>query len=126
MKKKISADRVAERFKGIHTVLLNKYYIDEFYSKTFIALTLGVSKLSRWFDNNIIDGIVNGVSRLTVKIANAEGKFDNVVIDGMVNGVADISIAVGGRLRRLQTGRVQNYMLWVVLILLIIFYIKVF
>ncbi len=126
MKEKISADRMIERFKGIHTVLSNKYYIDEFYGKTFIALTLGLSKLARWFDTYIIDGIVNGVARLTVLLSRAGGKFDNVVIDGMVNGVANSSLAVGGRLRRFQTGRVQNYVLWVILVLLIIFYIRVF
>jgi NADH-quinone oxidoreductase subunit L len=126
MKGTISADRVAQRFEGIYTVLSNKYYIDEFYGKTFIALTFLASRLSRWFDNTIIDGIVNGASRLTVRLANAEGRFDNVVIDGMVNGVADISLGVGGRLRRIQTGSVQNYVLWVVLILIVIFYIRVF
>jgi NADH-quinone oxidoreductase subunit L len=126
MKEKISAAHMAERFSGIYKVLSNKYYIDEFYGKTFIALTLGTSRVCRWFDNNIIDGIVNGVSRLTVKLANAEGKFDNIVIDGMVNSVADFSLNVGNRLRRLQTGRVQNYVLWVVIALLIVFYVKVF
>jgi NADH-quinone oxidoreductase subunit L len=126
MKEKISADRIAERFKGIHTVLSNKYYIDEFYGKTFIALTLGVSRVCRWIDTYIIDGIVNGVARLTVLTSDIHGKFDNIVIDGMVNTVADFSIAAGGKLRKLQTGRVQNYILWVVLILLVIFYIRVF
>ncbi|MFQ6103339.1 MAG: NADH-quinone oxidoreductase subunit L [Candidatus Glassbacteria bacterium] len=126
IKEKISADRVAERFKGIYTLLTNKYYIDEFYGNTFIALTLVASKVSRWFDNKIIDGIVNGVSHLTVKLSSAEGRFDNIVIDGMVNGVANTSIAIGGRLRRLQTGRVQNYVLWVIIILLVIFYVRVF
>lgn len=126
MKGKISADRVAERFKGIYTVLSHKYYIDEFYGRTFIAVTLLASRLSRWFDNTIIDGIVNGASRLTVRLSSAEGRFDNAVVDGMVNGVANVSLAMGGRLRRIQTGSVQNYVLWVVVILIVIFYIRVF
>jgi NADH-quinone oxidoreductase subunit L len=126
MKGRISAEKIVERFKGIHTVLSHKYYIDEFYGKTFIGMTLLAARISRWFDNTIIDGIVNGAARLTVKVANAEGRFDNVVVDGAVNGVASISLGVGGRLRRIQTGSVQNYVLWVVLILVVIFYIRVF
>jgi len=126
IKEKISADRIMKRFSGIHTVLSNKYYIDEFYSKTFIAFTLALSRACRWVDTYIIDGLVNGVSRLTVLLSNIGGSFDNIVVDGMVNTVAEFSLAVGGKLRRLQTGGVQNYILWVVIALLVMFYIKVF
>jgi len=126
MKGKISADRMMKKYKGIHTVLTNKYYIDEFYGKTFIAFTLALARVSRWIDTYIIDGLVNGISRLTVLSSDIAGSFDNIVVDGMVNTVADFSIAVGGKLRRLQTGRVQNYILWVVIALLVIFYFKVF
>jgi NADH-quinone oxidoreductase subunit L len=37
--------------------------------------------------------------------------FDQYVVDGLVNGVADSLQAFYGLLRRAQTGRVQNYAL---------------
>lgn len=38
--------------------------------------------------------------------------FDNRVVDGIVNGVAAATGGISGRLRRLQTGYVRSYGLW--------------
>jgi NADH-quinone oxidoreductase subunit L len=35
--------------------------------------------------------------------------FDQGVVDGIVNGVSSMSLFIGGRLRRLQSGVVVNY-----------------
>ena len=58
--------RVAERFAGLHRVLLNKYYVDEIYdardrrSRSRIAVRAGLWKA---VDVRVIDGAVNGVRR---------------------------------------------------------------
>ncbi len=125
MRKTISAEAMAERFSRLYRTLYNKYYIDEFYQGTFIWATLMLSKLSRLFDNYIIDGIVNGVSRWTTRISFAEGRFDNSVVDGAVNGVADSFIFSGSRLRKIQTGRIQNYLVGLLVGILVIFLFRV-
>ena len=52
-------------FKPIHTLLFNKYYIDELYSKTIIQPVLKASdKIILAFDTYIIEGIVNGLPNL--------------------------------------------------------------
>jgi NADH-quinone oxidoreductase subunit L len=44
-----------------------------------------------------------------VVVSKALWWFDVKVIDGVVNGSGWLAQRVGGILRRLQTGRVQNY-----------------
>lgn len=125
MRKTISAEAMAKRFDRLYRTLYNKYYIDEFYQGTFIWATLMISKLSGLFDNYVIDGIVNGVSRWTTRISFAEGRFDNSVVDGAVNGVADGFIFSGSRLRKIQTGRIQNYLVGLLVGILVIFLFRI-
>ena len=124
-RKSISAEAMAGRFSGIYRVLSNKYFVDEFYQSTFIGTTLLISRIAGWFDLYIIDGIVNGVSRMTTRFSSAEGRFDLKVVDGVVNGVANSFISSGSNLRRIQTGRIQNYLVGLLVGVLIIFLIRV-
>ncbi|MDI6803650.1 MAG: NADH-quinone oxidoreductase subunit L [Bacteroidota bacterium] len=64
--KKINADAIAKRFSGVHKFLLNKWYFDELYGFVFVAGTHAVTRIMRWFDNNIIDGLVNNIGSWTV------------------------------------------------------------
>ncbi len=121
--KKLDPDKLAEKINPLYKLSLNKWYFDEIYDATFVALTLGISKLFAWFDNYIIDGIVNGSAALTKQVSNFSGKFDNIVVDGVVNGAAYLSGIVGLMFRRLQTGKVQTYIVLVVFSLVIILFI---
>lgn len=109
--KKFSADAWAARFKPVHNFLWNKWYFDELYAATAVAGTLAFSRISAWFDANIIDGLVNGAAKLTVLGSRLSGWNDLRIIDGAVNGVARIIGWFGGTLREVQTGRVQTYIL---------------
>ncbi|ESS11073.1 MAG: NADH dehydrogenase subunit L [uncultured archaeon A07HR60] len=42
-------------------------------------------------------------------LASSADRFDQGLIDGVVNGVSSVSLASGERIRRLQTGLVSNY-----------------
>ncbi|MEK7818869.1 MAG: NADH-quinone oxidoreductase subunit L [Bacteroidota bacterium] len=121
--KKISADNIAAKVPSVYLFLKNKWYFDEFYDKTIIALTIGISKFFNWFDAKIVDGIVNGVASTTKHTAFGSGRFDNVVVDGFVNGVAYVSGLIGLVLRKIQTGKVQTYIIYVVFGVVILFFI---
>jgi NADH-quinone oxidoreductase subunit L len=104
-----------ERLGVIWTLLRNKYYIDEIYRATIIRATIGLADVLFRFDQGIIDTIVNLVGKLTERWSYVSGLFDTYVIDGIVNGVGRVTSAVGEELRYIQTGRVQNYMVIVVI-----------
>jgi NADH-quinone oxidoreductase subunit L len=120
---KISADKIAEKLRPLYLLSLNKWYFDELYDATFIAGTIGLSKLLAWFDLFFIDGIVNGSASLTKGISKFSGKFDNVVVDGLVNFMAYFSGFIGLIFRRFQTGKVQTYIVLVVFSLVILLFL---
>jgi NADH:ubiquinone oxidoreductase subunit 5 (subunit L)/multisubunit Na+/H+ antiporter MnhA subunit len=84
--KKINADAVASApvLKYLYTFFLNKWFFDEFYQMTFVKGTDLVADAYRWFDNVIIDGVVNGVAKWTVGITHGvkhtweEGKAGSI------------------------------------------------
>ena len=123
--KKFSAEAVAARFRPIYTLFWNKYYFDELYDGVIVALTVAGSKVLGLFDLRFIDGIVNGVGiAVQAGCARVAGWFDNTFVDGLVNLVARVTWSVGGRVRRVQTGMIQNYLLAVlggVVLLILIF-----
>ena len=120
---KISADKLAERFKPLYNLSYNKWYFDEFYNGVLVAGTLALSRGLAWFDAKIIDGIVNGTAAVTKNVSKFSGKFDNVVVDGVVNFTAYFSGFIGLILRRFQTGKVQTYIIFVVFSLIILLFL---
>jgi NADH-quinone oxidoreductase subunit L len=80
--------RIAERVPWAYKASLNKVYLDDVYAVVPVGATLGFADWLWQF-------------------------FDAKVIDGAVNGVAWLWGWVGDRLRPIQTGRVQNYAMYV-------------
>jgi NADH-quinone oxidoreductase subunit L len=76
-----------ERTTGVYQVLWNKYWVDEVYDALILQPYV---RLSSFFWQVIDSGI----------------------IDGTVNGVGAVLATSGGALRRLQTGNVQSYALF--------------
>jgi NADH-quinone oxidoreductase subunit L len=72
-----------DRLGSIKTLLFNNYYQDEYQVWLAEGLTMNVSR--------------------------AADKFDQGIIDGVVNGVSSVSLFSGNRIRRVQTGVVSNY-----------------
>jgi NADH-quinone oxidoreductase subunit L len=81
-----------------------------------------ISKSLAWFDNYIIDGLVNLSSWLTRGFSHLTGLFDNYFIDGAVNLVANFTGYCGSKLRKIQTGHIQTYIVFVLLGILLLFY----
>jgi len=89
-------DRVralAARVPFLYRASLNKWWFDELYDLLFIRIGGRVAASMWWFDRAIVDGTVNGIGALT----------------------AD----AGRGLRRVQTGRVQNYALGIAIGLIV-------
>jgi NADH-quinone oxidoreductase subunit L len=120
---RISADKLAERFKPLYKLSYNKWYFDEFYDGVLVAGTLALSRGLAWFDAKVIDGIVNGTAAITKGLSKFSGSFDNVVVDGAVNFTAYFSGFIGLILRRFQTGKVQTYIIFVVFSLIILLFL---
>jgi NADH-quinone oxidoreductase subunit L len=68
-----------------------------------------------WFDdlNHLLFIVIGG------RVAGAMWWFDRVVVDGTVNGLGRATVDAGRGLRRVQTGRVQNYALGIAIGLIV-------
>jgi NADH-quinone oxidoreductase subunit L len=109
--------------RPVHLFLLNKWYFDEAYDLVVIRPTLALTRLLRWFDNAIVDGAVNGAGWVTRGFSVISGKVDTIVVDGAVNMTAYLSGILGLVLRKFQTGKVQTYIMFVVLSVVILYFI---
>ena len=88
------AASLARRFSGLYTFLDKGWYFDALYGATFVRAARFLGRLIREFDRRILGGFVGGVG----------------------SGVS----GTGELLRRLQTGGVQNYALFILLSALVI------
>jgi len=121
---KVNTAALQKRFHGIYTVLQGMYFFDELYHATIYPFTLWVAKVCAAFDRVVVDGIVDGTGHLTRMVSWVSGMIDKHIVDGAVNGVAIVLQGAGEGFRRIQTGRVQTYLVYVsasVLILVLVY-----
>ena len=72
-----------------------------------------VARAAAWIDGHVVDAIVDGAGAIGRGAAWVTGAIDDHLVDGAVNAVADMLLGSGRALRRLQTGRINNYVLGV-------------
>ena len=91
--------------------LENKYYLDHLYTDIIAGGTKGViARATNWFNSNVLDGIINTVGTGSVKTGQGLYKYvDQGIVDNVVTGSGTASSGAGGILRRMQTGKVQQY-----------------
>jgi NADH-quinone oxidoreductase subunit L len=98
------------RLGRAYTLVSNKYYLDDIYWKGVVRpIRDDASGGVYWWDQKILDGVVNGTAALTRSAANAVRWFDTRVVDGAVNAAANVAGFTGGILRYIQSGNVQRY-----------------
>ncbi len=122
--KKIDPAIFQKKLHGAYTVLQGQYFFDEFYAATVYRATLWWAQVCAAFDRIIVDGIVNGSGHLTRLVSSVSGSIDKYVVDGAVNGVASVMHGFGEGFRRIQTGRIQTYLVYVsasVLVLILVY-----
>jgi NADH-quinone oxidoreductase subunit L len=111
----LDPEEALQQARGLHTFLSHKWYFDELYSAALVRPSLVVSHAFKWFDLNVIDGIIHFLARLTVRVSKWDGLFDNKVVDGAVNLVGNVTFRVGSSLRKVQTGALRRYVLFLAL-----------
>jgi NADH-quinone oxidoreductase subunit L len=78
---------LARSMRGLYTMLINKYWVDEIYDLVFVQTGINLAK-----------ALANGVDKLII---------DNILVDGTAKAVAQ----VGRLFSKLQSGYMTNYAL---------------
>jgi NADH-quinone oxidoreductase subunit L len=94
-----------------HTFLVEKYYFDHLYTGVIAGAVKGpIARAADWVNQNVIDGVVNGVGKAGVVTGRfVYDRIDQGVVDNIVNGSGVAADSSGQGLRQIQTGRVQQY-----------------
>ena len=105
------AQRDHFRVPALYPLLENKYYLDDLYMNGIVNPLKGpLARAVNWTNTYVIDGIVNATGGLAVLLSRfVYGGIDQRGIDGIVHGIGAITDASGTAVRRLQSGRVQQY-----------------
>ena len=75
-----------------------------------------------WIDLNILDSIVHFSARVTKAVAIFwERLADQIIVDGSVNLIARWIYQTGVSLRRIQTGGLRQYVLFIVIAAIAVF-----
>jgi NADH-quinone oxidoreductase subunit L len=82
---------LAQSLRGLYTLVLHKYFVDELYNAVIVAPLL-------WISTNVLWTVI-----------------DKGAIDGTVNGVARGLRESGSEVREIQSGNARSYASWVVL-----------
>ena len=113
MKIKTLPQKLSQKCALIYKTLVNLYWIDEIYEAVFINPLIRLNNFlygevdNKWIDKKMVDGV--GV--LTARAAHNQGHFDNVVIDRTVDGSGELIFSGGLKLVRLQSGKLQQYLM---------------
>jgi NADH-quinone oxidoreductase subunit L len=104
--------------------LKNKYYFDELYQAVFIKPAVWISEVfvSQWMDKGFIDGILHVFGPATGGLGSfIRDKFDLPVVNQFIgDGSANATYWLGKNLRPIQTGRIQQYLILSLILIVVI------
>ena len=128
LKKIIPAETLAKKMGFLYDWSLNKFYFDENYHRFLYQPFLNLSNKVAWIDWELYDRyFINGFGLVTEWFSRVTGKFDYDGIDqGLVDGIGRMAGATGHSLRKIQTGRLQNYLLFVVAGVIVMIIVQAF
>ena len=106
----VPAQEFTDKHKELYELVRDKYRVDELYEATIINPLLNLNEGTCRFDNEVVDGAVNGAAWVGRTIAKGTGLVDNEVVDAAVNGAAVATQMVSRKVRRAQTGNIKEYL----------------
>jgi NADH-quinone oxidoreductase subunit L len=114
-------DPLAKLLPGpIYSALKNKYWFDELYDWAFVRPTFWLARAVSRFDRSFIDTLLHLIGYLSLNIGIAvKNYFDVPVVNRTLSdGSGEVVKGFGQQVRILQTGRVQQYLLMTMAVIL--------
>jgi NADH-quinone oxidoreductase subunit L len=112
---------VKAQFGGLYNFLWHKWWFDELYDAIFVRPAHFLAAVAAWFDKNVLDRIIDGSARLVMLISRYDDWFDRLFVDGLVNATARLTYSTGLSLRTIQTGRLRQYVMFIVIGTVVLF-----
>ncbi|HEV3004674.1 MAG TPA: proton-conducting transporter membrane subunit, partial [Pirellulales bacterium] len=111
----LNPNDVRQQFAAVYRFLLNKWYFDELYDALFVRPAHRVAKFISGIDRNLIDGLIDRLARWTRGLSDIDDLIDRYLVDGAVNLTAGWIYSLGRSLRAVQTGKLRQYVMLIVI-----------
>jgi NADH-quinone oxidoreductase subunit L len=112
----LNPEDVRRQFAPVYSFLVNKWWFDELYQWFFIRPTHVLSGWISGLDRNWIDWIINNIAAGVRGFACFWEKLaDRTIVDGIANTLAAWTYAIGLSARQVQTGRLRQYVMFIVI-----------
>jgi NADH:ubiquinone oxidoreductase subunit 5 (subunit L)/multisubunit Na+/H+ antiporter MnhA subunit len=112
----LNPEDVRRQFAPVYSLLWNKWWFDELYNWMWVKPTFVISRFISGIDKNWIDVFIDSLARFVAWFARAwEFIGDQVAVDGFVNLFAAWTYNLAVTLRQVQTGRIRQYVMFIVL-----------
>jgi NADH:ubiquinone oxidoreductase subunit 5 (subunit L)/multisubunit Na+/H+ antiporter MnhA subunit len=112
----LNPDDVRRQFAPVYSLLVNKWWFDELYDALFVQPTMVVSRLISALDKRWIDGFLDGLAHTCIWFSKAwDLVADRTLVDGLVNLLAGWTYSLGISLHAIQTGRIRQYVMFIVI-----------
>ena len=121
VQKAINPADIRNQFSWVYEFLLDKWRFDALYDVMFVAPVHVISAWCSAFDRVVLDPILHTAASLTVYVSKWDRRFDETMVDGLVNLVGSVTYAVGASLTVVQTGRLRQYVMWIVVGVVVLF-----
>lgn len=127
-KRIISAEKIANGIAPLYRLSFNKFYFDKLYAVILYRPFIKFADRVAFIDWDLYDKyFINGFGVVTRFIARLTGEADYKGIDQtLVDGLGRVISWKGKLLRKVQTGRVQNYLLFALIGIIILLLVQVF
>ena len=94
---------------GVNLLLRNLWFVDRIWTWIALHFVHVFQVAAGAFDKHVVDGAVNLWGTLCRYALSVTGTVDYWGVDGSVRGIGEASLRAGARLKRLQTGFLQEY-----------------
>ena len=92
--------------------LIKGFYLDRLYHATIARSATYLSQMTMRIDVRWIDGGIHMIAYAQVTIANLVGWFDRFIVDGLVSLSSRMVQGAGAFIRSFQEGKIQLYIFW--------------
>jgi NADH-quinone oxidoreductase subunit L len=110
----ISPVGVAAAFRPVYGFLAHRWYFDELYDAIFVQPAFAVARLASGTDRGVIDRFIDGLAWAARQLAGLDAWIDRTIVDGIVNATANLTWNAGLALKKVQTGRLRQYVMFIV------------
>lgn len=106
----------------LHRISREGFYFDSvlnFLGESGIRISKAITR----FDESVLDALVDLMGNGTIFLSKKMTGFDLVGLDGFVNGLAKATKSISKVIRKIQSGKLKHYLIWLAVGMLTLYFI---